>query len=75
MQVTYLVHDDVFPSKLLQMRFLTQDHLVARDADVKVLVDKAVVDELMSFVLGSLEHKHINLGCPSLKLALPVVQG
>ena len=56
------------------MSLLAEDHLVAGDAHVKLLVDQAVVDELMPLVLGSLKHQDIDFWGPARELALPVVK-
>lgn len=56
------------------MRLFAEDHFVTGDADVELLVHQAIVDQLVTLLLGSLKNQHINFGRPLGKLALPVVE-
>src|ERR1700722_18253599 len=71
---TYLINNDILPCKLFQMCFLTQNHLVASDTHIKLFVNKSVVDQRMSLILGALEDQDVDLRSPPSKLSLPVVQ-
>ncbi len=69
------VDDDVLPSELPEVGLFAEDHLVTGDADVKVLVDQPVVDELVALLLGTLQDEHVDIRGPLGELPLPVVQG
>src|SRR6478609_10305134 len=73
-KTTYFVDDDVLPSKFLQMRFLSKHHFVTGNANIKLLVNKPIVDKVLSFIFGTLKHQNIDLGCPFGKLSLPVIE-
>lgn len=70
----YLINDDILPSKLLQVRFLPENHLVTGNTDVEFFIDQPLIYEVMALVLCSLQDKYIYLRCPFGKLSLPVVQ-
>ncbi|KAI6752645.1 hypothetical protein HG530_013397 [Fusarium avenaceum] len=61
--------------KLLQMRFLSQHHLVTRDANIELFVNESLIDEVLSLVFGTLKYQNVNFRCPPGKLSLPVVEG
>src|SRR5271156_2968425 len=57
------------------MSLFSEDHLVASDAYIELLVNKTFIDQSMSIVFGSLQDQYINLWSPSCEFTIPVVEG
>ena len=69
-----LVDDDVLERELLECALFDETDFVGRDADFEVLGDEAARHNLRTFLLGPSEDDGLEVGCPLLKLALPVAQ-
>src|ERR1700712_513880 len=71
---TNLVNNDVLPSKLLQMCFFSKNHLVTRNADIKLLINETLVYQSVALILGSLQNQNIDFWSPLGKFSLPIIE-
>src|SRR5699024_7916362 len=69
-----LVDNNIFPRKLLEVRYLPQNHFVNGDANIKAFCEMLFVDQTLAFLLVTLKDQYLDIGRPLLELSLPVVQ-
>jgi hypothetical protein len=69
-----LVNDDVLERELLERALLDQAELVRGHDDLERLWEQPLRDDLRAFLLRALQDDDVDVRCPVLELALPVLQ-
>jgi hypothetical protein len=69
-----LVNDDVLERELLERALLDQAELVRGHDDLERLREQPLRDDLRTFLLRALQDDDVDVRCPVLELALPVLQ-
>ena len=69
-----LINDDVLETELLESALLDETDFVRGNADVEVLRDESIGDDLGTLFFGAREQQDVDVGRPVLELTSPVLQ-
>jgi len=69
------VDDIIFEAELLEGRFLDEANFVTRDANVEILRNEPICDDLCALFLGASEDDNVHVRGPLFELTRPILRG
>ena len=70
-----LVNGDIFKREFLERGLLDQTQLVSCDADLKVLWEESVCNDVRALLFPAAKESHIEVRGPFLELSRPILEG